>query len=100
MQLLRHGPMSSQIRVASTLVPAPFKSGPTGTLPHSLGVQLYVTASSQDELVQIDNDGDGLFSEDPQNLVNDDEDMVWNAVYLVDEDEEESLNRIVGSGKK
>jgi hypothetical protein len=54
MELQRHGPMAAEMRIASTLVPAPPVAGALGTLPHGLGVQVYVTASTQDDLIEID----------------------------------------------
>jgi len=67
--LLKHGPMASQLRVATTLVPAPPKSGPKGTLPHHLGVTVYLTTNHADAKLGVElrfhNAHSGLDKADP-----------------------------------
>jgi len=40
---MRHGPVTSELRVYKTLLPEPPVPGASGTLPHSLGVHVYLT---------------------------------------------------------
>jgi hypothetical protein len=67
--LLKHGPMEAELRVATSLVPAPPVSGPQGTLPHHLGVTVYLTTNSKDSKLGIDlrfhNAHSGLDPNDP-----------------------------------
>ena len=54
MELLRHGWLQSELRIATTLVPSPAVSGPQGTLPHHLSVHVYVTVSAVDDVIGLD----------------------------------------------
>ncbi len=49
---------------------------------------------------QIDNDYDGLVSEDLFDGLNDDGDTIWGGFFLIDEDLPEAPNKIVGVKKK
>jgi hypothetical protein len=54
LEILRHGWLRTQLRISTTLVPSPPVSGPTGTLPHHLGVHVYVTVSAADDVIGLD----------------------------------------------
>jgi hypothetical protein len=53
-EIMRNGPLTSEIKVSTTLKPSPVVPGPQGTLPHHLGVQAYITVSSKEEIVGLD----------------------------------------------
>ena len=69
-ELLRHGPVQSELRIAQTLMPTTTVPGPTGTLPHHLGVHVYVKVTSGDEVVGLDvrmhNAHSGVDPSDPR----------------------------------
>src|SRR5262249_35438347 len=42
-KLMRRGRVTTELRIYQTLMPEPFVSGAAGTLPHSLGVHVYLS---------------------------------------------------------
>jgi hypothetical protein len=53
-EIMRHGPLTSEIKVSTSLKPSPVVTGPQGTLPHHLGVHAYITVSSEEEIIGLD----------------------------------------------
>jgi hypothetical protein len=41
-RVVRHGPVQAEVRIHQTMRPAPAVDGPQGTLPHALGVHVYL----------------------------------------------------------
>lgn len=54
LELMKHGPLQAELKVSTVLMPSPPVSGPTGTLPHHLGVHVYITVSSEDDSLGVD----------------------------------------------
>ncbi|MEM7310726.1 MAG: hypothetical protein AAF682_28895 [Planctomycetota bacterium] len=54
LEVLRHGPMQNELKISQTLMPAPQVGGPQGTLPHHLSFSIYLTVTSQSEVVGLD----------------------------------------------
>jgi hypothetical protein len=68
-RVLRHGPIQAEVRIHQTLQATPFVGGPQGTLPHALGVHVYLSFFRGSELVGLDlrfhNGQDGHDAGDP-----------------------------------
>ena len=62
-ELLRHGRVTSELRIYQTMKPEPFVSGPSGTLPRFLGVHTYLSTTSGEEVLglglRFNNGGSG-----------------------------------------
>lgn len=54
LKLLRHGEVQTQLRVATTLAPKNPTIGAFGTLPHHLGLHLYLTTTCDGDVVGAD----------------------------------------------
>jgi len=68
-RVLRHGPVHAEVRMHRVLQPESIVPGPTGTLPHALGVHVYLSFFRGTELVGVDlrfhNGHDGRDGADP-----------------------------------
>lgn len=68
-RVLRHGPVQAEVRIHQTMRPTPAVAGPQGTLPHALGVHVYLSFFRGSELVGLDvrfhNGQDGHDASDP-----------------------------------
>lgn len=51
LQLMRHGRVQTEMRIFQVLRPEPPVSGPSGTLPHSLGVHVYLSTLSGHDIL-------------------------------------------------
>jgi hypothetical protein len=52
-ELMRHGRVSSELRIFQTLRPEPFVGGASGTLPHSFGVHVYLSTYTGQEILGL-----------------------------------------------
>lgn len=68
-RVLRHGPVHAEVRIHQTMMPVEHVKGPTGTLPHALGVHVYLSFFRGSALVGLDvrfhNGHDGHDGTDP-----------------------------------
>jgi hypothetical protein len=52
-RLMRRGRVSTELCIYQVLVPEPFVGGPSGTLPHSLGVHVYLATLTGQEVLGL-----------------------------------------------